>query len=110
MTRILVALLLLTCTIQAAPIDELPNNCVLLAIKAREVMGRGEILSVYGTIKGKKMGHAVLVLREKGMTCIYDTKGTRPVPGAPSFAELAPVVALDAFKEIPSDLGFLNLP
>jgi hypothetical protein len=103
-----ITLALVTATIikshAAAGIADLPNSCVLLAIKAQEEMGYGEILIVSGTIKGARHGHAVLVFEKWGWVNIYDGKGTRTLPGFPKTEELVKAVALDAFLEIPTDL------
>lgn len=105
--KLLLLVLALICALVAsslAGLDKLPNNCALVALKAQEEMGAGEILFVYGTVEGKRMGHAVYVLVRKGQTYVYDQKGTRHLPGIPKTADLAGAIANDAFGTIPTDL------
>lgn len=105
--KLLLLVLALICALVAsslAGLDKLPNNCALVALKAQDEMGAGQILFVYGTIGGKRMGHAVYVLINKGQTYVYDQKGTRHIPFLVKAADLAPVIAQDAFLAVPTDL------
>lgn len=105
--KMLALVLAIICALVAsslAGLDKLPNNCALLALKAQDEMGAGELLLVFGTVKGKREGHAVYVLINKGSTWVYDSKGTRHIPGIVKAADLAGAVAKDAFGTVPADL------
>lgn len=106
----IVALTVLTLTGKAeTKIDDLPNSCFLLATKTQEIMGYGEVLSVFGTVqvKGetKRMGHSVFVYSKGNFTVVYDRQGSRQLPALNvPYPDLAKLVALDAFKQVPPDL------
>jgi hypothetical protein len=106
MLALVLAIIVALVASSLAGLDKLPNNCALVAIKAQDEMGAGQILFVYGTVNGKRMGHAVYVLINKGQTYVYDQKGTRHIPMVVKAADLAPVVAKDAFLAIPADLSW----
>jgi hypothetical protein len=104
MLALVLAIIVALVASSLAGLDKLPNNCALVALKAQDEMGAGQILFVYGTVGGKKMGHAVYVLINKGQTYVYDQRGTRHIPWVAKAADLAPVVAKDSFQAVPKDL------